>query len=191
MEKMTKSRSNLDILAGFAKEYPVDIKGAARAIGVHVSSDELPDGISGKIQKLEDGSYSITVNRAEPEYRQRFTIAHELGHFMYHRSLIGDGVQDSPAYRAPDESIYENTPLERKHERQANQFAANLLMPRNLIKLIERENVGIDVRELARRLNVSEDAMRVRQGMTRIVYKNLEDEHEDDGLAELTGKPSF
>lgn len=170
MEKAKRPLSNLDILAEFAKEYPVDVIRAANAIGVHVSSDELPIGVSGKIQKQHDGSYSIVVNRDEPGYRRRFTIAHELGHFMYHRSLIGDGVQDSPAYRAPDESVYENTPLERKHERQANQFAANLLMPRKLIQSIENANKGISIGDLARKLDVSEDAMRVRLGKKRVLY---------------------
>lgn len=101
MDNKIQVKSNLDILAEFAADYPVDVAEAARAIGVRVLYDELPDGVSGKIQRDERGGYYIVANRKEPEVRQRFTIAHELGHYIYHRALIGDGISDSPAYRAP------------------------------------------------------------------------------------------
>ena len=87
---------------------------------------------------------------------------------MYHRDLIGDGVQDSPAYRAPDETVYETTPLERMHETQANRFAANLLMPKRLIRKAKKANPDANACELARQFNVSEDAMRIRQGLPRL-----------------------
>lgn len=165
MENRIQIQSNLDILSDYTATYPVDVEGAANAIGVHVLYDALPTGISGKIQRDERGRYYVVANKLEPAVRQRFTIAHELGHYIYHRALIGDGVADSPAYRAPDESIYDTTPLERIHEKQANRFAANLLMPLPLIKQAERDNPGIEVSDLAKLFNVSEDAMRIRKGM--------------------------
>jgi Zn-dependent peptidase ImmA (M78 family) len=165
MDSRIQVKSNLDILGEFAAGYPVDVAGAANAIGVRVLYDALPAGVSGKIQRDERGGYYIVANRAEPEVRQRFTIAHELGHYIYHRTLIGDGVADSPAYRAPDETVYENTPLERFHETQANQFAANLLMPLKLIRKAEQEHPGISVKDLAGLFKVSEDAMRIRKGL--------------------------
>ncbi|MGV0876800.1 ImmA/IrrE family metallo-endopeptidase [Martelella sp. FLE1502] len=165
MDSKIQVKSNLDILADFAADYPVDVAEAANAIGVRVLYDTLPSGISGKIQRDERGGYYIVANTTEPEVRQRFTIAHELGHYIYHRALIGDGIADSPAYRAPDEAIYDETPLERFHETQANQFAANLLMPRKLIRKAEAEHPGADVQQLAKLFKVSEDAMRIRKGM--------------------------
>jgi len=165
MENKIQVRSNLDILARFTASYPVDVAGAASAIGVRVLIDELPLGVSGKIQRDERGGYYIVANKAEPEVRQRFTIAHELGHYIYHRALIGDGIADSPAYRAPDETVYETTPLERVHETQANQFAANFLMPRKLIRQAEAEHPQANVQQLAQLFKVSEDAMRIRKGM--------------------------
>lgn len=165
METKIQIKSNLDTLSEFATQLPVDVKSAAEAIGVRVIIDELPEGVSGKIQRDNEGGYYIVANQNEPPVRQRFTIAHELGHYVYHRSLIGDGVSDSPAYRAPDDSVYDKTPLEPIHERQANQFAANMLMPMAKIREIENQNPNIDVRELAKRFHVSEDAMRIRKGM--------------------------
>ena len=86
-------------------------------------------------------------------------------HYLYHRDLIGDSVADSPAYRAPDDKIYLETPLKRIHETQANQFAANVLMPRDLIATIEARYPGIELPETARRLGVSLPALRVRKGL--------------------------
>lgn len=176
MENKIQIRSNLDVLSEFTETLPVDVKSAAEAIGVRVFFDELPKGVSGKIQKDEKGGYYIVANKDEPNVRQRFTIAHELGHFMYHRSLIGDGVADSPAYRAPDENIYEKTPLEPLHERQANQFAANMLMPLAQIREIEKRHPSITVAELADKFNVSEDAMRIRKGM-KTKRQEMQDSH--------------
>lgn len=175
MDNKIQVKSNLDILAEFAADYPVDVAEAARAIGVRVLYDELPDGVSGKIQRDERGGYYIVANRKEPEVRQRFTIAHELGHYIYHRALIGDGISDSPAYRAPDETVYDRTSLERFHETQANQFAANLLMPRKLIRKAEAEHPGVNVQQLAQLFRVSEDAMRIRKGMPTKKQAALQD----------------
>ena len=174
MDNKIQLKTNLDILSEFSASHPVDVEGAANAIGVRVVYDDLGAGISGKIQRDERGGYYIVANKTEPKVRQRFTIAHELGHYIYHRSLIGDGIQDTPAYRAPDETVYDSTPLERLHEIQANRFAANLLMPRPLVRQAERENPGIGVAELARLFNVSEDAMRIRKGMPTKKQEALE-----------------
>lgn len=175
MDNKIQVKSNLDILSDYTVTYPVDVVGAANAIGVRVLFDELPDGISGKIQRDERGKYYIVANRSEPEVRQRFTIAHELGHYIYHRSLIGDGIADSPAYRAPDETVYERTALERIHETQANQFAANLLMPRKLIRQAEQGHPGATPQRLAQLFNVSEDAMRIRVGLPTRRQAELQD----------------
>ncbi|MEQ8655894.1 MAG: ImmA/IrrE family metallo-endopeptidase [Hyphomicrobiales bacterium] len=157
--------SNLDLIMDFADNIPVDVIAAAEAAGVRVSLGDLPDGVSGKIQRDGAGRYFIVANKNEPPVRQRFTIAHELGHFIYHKSLIGDGVSDTPAYRAPDQTVYDQTPLEPHHEKQANAFAANLLMPRDAIRRYQEGNPDRGVADMARAFNVSEDAMRIRIGM--------------------------
>lgn len=69
----------------------------------------------------------ISVNQFEPEYRQRFTIAHELGHII----LGHEGI----SYRFFDKSNYKNT-IDRMNEISANKFAAELIMPENLVKKV-------------------------------------------------------
>lgn len=154
----------LEILRRFTARAPVDVEGIARALGLDVYRSTFGDQISGMIKKNSDGRYSILVNANDSPERQRFTIAHEIAHYLYHRDLIGDGVADSPAYRAPNPEVYGSTRLQQRHETQANQFAANILMPLELIRSIEGQQPGIDLPGLAKRLKVSLPALRVRKG---------------------------
>ena len=67
------------------------IRGGATA-GFNIGTDRACDG---------DG-YRIVVNSGHNRVRRRFTAAHELGHYVYHRDLIGDGIYDDAAYRTND-----------------------------------------------------------------------------------------
>jgi len=59
-----------------------------------------------------------------------FTLAHELGHFVLNRSLVKNGVDDTTQYRSTPRGEIYNTVIKVEHERQANSFAANFLMPK-------------------------------------------------------------
>lgn len=156
----------LEILRKYTQQAPVDVEAIAAELGIPVLRGFLSADISGVIERGSDGRYRITVNASDSLARQRFTIAHEIAHYLYHRDLIGDGIADSPAYRAPNLEVYANTRIQPKHETQANQFAANILMPLPLIRTLEAENPGISLDALAKRLKVSLPALRVRKGMT-------------------------
>ncbi len=72
----------------------------------------------------------IFVNASDPVVRQRFTAAHELGHFVLHRDEMGGLVS-----RADTTETIELSPSESDtHEVEANQFAAELLMPEAVIR---------------------------------------------------------
>lgn len=113
--------------------------------------------ISGAIQK-DDGAYTILVNEDESDVRIRFTIAHELGHYFLH-------VKDDPrkivvSFRR-DQSARETA---------ANKFAAELLMPKDLIKR-EYSKMVIPVSDtLAKKFNVSKPAMRNRLESLGLMY---------------------
>ncbi|MER8509134.1 ImmA/IrrE family metallo-endopeptidase [Mesorhizobium sp. M0199] len=154
----------LDTIKRYTHTAPVDVEAIASDLGINVVRDRLGPKISGKIQKDSSGRYTIVVNADESPVRQRFTIAHEIAHYLYHRDLIGDGVADSPAYRAPDMAVYGGTQLLPRHETQANQFAANILMPKDLVRVIETKYPGIPLEQLAEKLDVSVPALRVRKG---------------------------
>jgi len=113
--------------------------------------------ISGAIQKRGD-KYTILVNEDDSDVRARFTIAHELGHFFLHmkddpRAIVTSFRRD----RSPRET-------------EANKFAAELLMPRKLVKK-EYEQMVIPVSStLAKRFKVSKPAMCNRLDSLKLTY---------------------
>jgi hypothetical protein len=149
------------IIRAHQKQAPVNVGAIATALGLKVYAAKLPESISGKIvfeerERAERFSgYVIYVNEAEAFERQRFTAAHEIGHFILHRNLIGDGITDDVLYRSK---------LTSPQETEANNFAADILMPWNLINEVSGSGVT-DIRELANRFQVSLTAMSVRLGM--------------------------
>lgn len=155
-------KESLDVIKKHWHSTPVDVLAVARDLGVPVQAEVLPDNISGCIKLAGNGGYFIIVNRTHALVRQRFTVAHELGHFIYHRDLLGRGVGDTRAYRAEGTDL-PNPHITLEHERQANTFAANLLMPKHLIEKLQKEGLHTPA-ELAQKLLVSEQAMRIRLG---------------------------
>lgn len=105
------------------------------------------------------------VAAADPLPRRRFTAAHELGHFVLHRAVMGRFRADTPEMlrEADDE---EGEAL----EREANRFAAELLMPAEVCRaradVLRRDHDccprGVLAYRLASELLVSREAIRYR-----------------------------
>jgi Zn-dependent peptidase ImmA (M78 family) len=152
-----------EILNDVRLSLPVPVKSLPAMLGVKLKAAFLTDGISGMLEKSGD-TFLITVNASDPDTRLRFTMAHELGHYMLHRHLVGTGIDDDRAYRSTEVGKYHNTLIGPKEEREANKFAANLLMPRNAINR-ERAKEGATVKTMARLFGVSEHAMSIRMGV--------------------------
>ncbi|WP_321359575.1 ImmA/IrrE family metallo-endopeptidase [Pseudomonas extremaustralis] len=134
--------------------FPVDPVQIAKILGIDVMTAELPDRVAGAIIKEVDSDPVILLHEADSAPRQRFTCAHELGHYIYRQE--DDGEQ------------YEYVELRGDHSRSgqnaeevyANQFAANLLMPSEAVRSLFREQPSRAV--LALTFGVSDDAMRYR-----------------------------
>lgn len=149
----------VEIIAKHWNARPVPIDTIIREIGLPISYEQLADDISGWIERLPGDGYKIVVNSSHAPTRQRFTAAHELGHYIYHRDLLGEGVGDNRAYRA-EGTNRPNINIRPVHERQANSFAANVLMPRHAIATLSSRATD----EMAKIFHVSEEAMRIRLG---------------------------
>lgn len=137
---------------------PVPVEKIIREMGLTFERKHLDDGISGFIER-NNGSYRIVVNASHAPTRQRFTAAHELGHYLFHKDLLGEGVGDNRAYRS-EGTERPNPNIRLGHERQANSFAANLLMPRHRLLDVDNETTAA----LAARFGVSQAAMKIRLG---------------------------
>jgi Zn-dependent peptidase ImmA (M78 family)/DNA-binding XRE family transcriptional regulator len=134
-------------------ELPIQVDELAATLGALVLPWHFEDALSGLVVELEGGPV-IGINDSHASVRQRFTLAHELGHLLlrhgeqFHLDLSSDAdIGDPPGYQS-------------KAEREANEFAANLLMPAATLRSEFSQHPGIE--HLARRFEVSDLAMRYR-----------------------------
>ena len=106
---------------------PVNVFAIVRNYGLDIAYASFPEyeDVAGFIN-LEDRQ--IVVNDFDSPTRQKFTIAHELGHWIMHRSILETN---------PNQGILLRLPLGRPdpdpREKEANSFAANLLVPDQLL----------------------------------------------------------
>ena len=137
---------------------PVPVEEIAKHFNLRVGKGPSND-FSGLLLR-KNGAALIGVNDTETPQRQRFTIAHELGHFFLH-----------PSKEAFVDYRNSNIPRTPK-EREADVFAAALLMPRKEISrdfkkvtngvAFDEESFKGVVTSLAKKYDVSDEAMRIR-----------------------------
>ncbi|HML91885.1 ImmA/IrrE family metallo-endopeptidase [Methyloceanibacter sp.] len=153
-EKLRKIREHQD-----KNGYPVHVIPLAEALGLNVYFVDWDDSMSGKIER--DGEragpsgYAIYVNKNHHPNRRRFTIAHEIAHFVLHQEEIGDGVFDDAMYRSG---------LPQRAEFEANRLAADILMPWHLLNQA-MATPDYTVASLADHFQVSKSAMSIRLGV--------------------------
>lgn len=140
--------------------WPVQMVPLAERLGLSVyRRSDWPDNISGRIFKSAElggsSGHAIEVNAKHSPVRRRFTIAHEIAHFILHPNLIGDTLYEDGLYRSG---------LSNGIEAQANRLAQRILMPDHLVVDALAE-VGSDPKALARAFEVSEAAMRIKLGL--------------------------
>lgn len=143
------------------REYPVRLGEVAKRLGVKVLLSTLPRGTSGQIGQ-EDGEFVIRINRHEAKHRQRFTLAHELAHYLLHRDkIVAEG--------GWSENVLLRSGQPANIEYEANRLASDLVIPSDQLSAATAEYIGpltsemID--DLARRFGVSTAAMEIKLQM--------------------------
>ena len=131
---------------------PLDVEGVIKKFGIKLVREEMDVDLSGYIEKRHD-TWVIGINKYQTPRRQRFTLAHELAHFLFDRASLETGRHtDSIMLRSEDLNSV---------EQRANEFAADLLMPKE--QFHAKVTAGIrDVSELSEQFDVSEAAIRYR-----------------------------
>ncbi|MCA3006429.1 MAG: ImmA/IrrE family metallo-endopeptidase [bacterium] len=114
---------------------------------IHYRSGDEADGDPNTIYVHGPNEFDIVLPVYSTPRRDRFTIAHELGHYFLHSWM---GKRPLQATRLGSD----------RAEWEANWFAAGLLMPRQEFTAAKREGLSIDA--LAQRFGVSPEAARVR-----------------------------
>lgn len=144
------NKEDIKIIKYNQKSCPVRITAITEEYGIDVYNLSMSSNISGAIIK-EGDKYVIYVNDKHPKNRQRFTIAHEIAHYILHKEKIGDNLTDNAMYRSKLSNVF---------ERQANILASEILMPVNFVMQFIEENKSVS--EMASLFKVSEGAMRIR-----------------------------
>lgn len=131
---------------------PVEPEQIARKIGIRVVPEfQIESGVSGIIS-MEDGKPVIRYDMTDAPVRQRFTIAHEIGHYVGgHLKSLNACFRDTRKSFSTGQTDW--------REAEANNFAAELLVPAKWLKYVIAEKKIHDVTRLANLFNVSEAAM--------------------------------
>jgi len=161
------------IVDKYKSTFPVPVGQIAEELSISVISTlDLPSGMSGSISKEDDG-YIIYVNGSQSLRRQRFTIAHELGHFIKHRDEL-DSTDEilNPTKkvllrRNTSSSSIPNDGIKQR-EVEADQFAGELLMPEITFKdvWVKAQNL----KDVADYFGVSQMAANVRAALLGLGY---------------------
>lgn len=149
----------------------IDVYAIAKMHNVVIEEKKFQDDIAGFIKRGDDNSPTkIFVNGDNIPERKRFTIAHELGHYILHTQDFLH-VDESITVQSIHFRDNESSKATRVKEIEANQFAAELLMPSEEIKKeVIKEMIDNDkslddvVIQLANQYEVSRTAMTIKIG---------------------------
>jgi Zn-dependent peptidase ImmA (M78 family) len=142
---------------------PVPVEDIAGLVGALIHYEPYEGQVSGLVHRQPDNSAVIGVNSSHSITRQRFTIAHEIAHLLLHRNERFHVDERAPiGFRNEESSLATKDP-----EIEANQFAAELLMPAKFLvseikSLPNNMETELAIQELADRFQVSEQAMTLR-----------------------------
>lgn len=145
---------------------PVPIDRIAKAQEAELRYSPLDDELSGMVF-VKDGVCIIGVNSLHHPNRQRFTIAHEIAHLILHKAFITQSVHVDKQFPMLLRSGIASRGVD-KLEVQANNFAAELLIPRYLLDhaLVDKKLADIDddsvVEALAEQFRVSRQMLEIR-----------------------------
>ena len=163
--RIERKASDLLKKYGYYDSIPIDVFGLAQDVGLKLVDHKLSDEISGMLI-WDNGVGSIGYNSTHAQVRQRFTIAHEIGHFVLGHIEDRSVFIDQPN-KQMSTKIFRNQDSakgEKREEIEANSFAAALLMPKVHIK--DRCNnyaiddiAGNDIELLAKDFQVSTQSM--------------------------------
>jgi Zn-dependent peptidase ImmA (M78 family) len=132
-------------------DFPLNVDRVAEYLGLEVTEELMDGDISGYLE-FKAGQWVVGLNALHHRNRQRFTLAHELAHFVLHRNERSSFVDQTFARREGA-----GDPV----ETQADRFAADLLMPEDQVRALVSQGVT-SLKDLAARFQVSQLAMRYR-----------------------------
>lgn len=152
-QSISKAESRL-LELGIADPSEIDVEAIAWDEGIKVQYSDL-SGCEARLVGFGDRGI-VTLRNSSDERRKRFSLAHELGHWNYHRGR---------SFSCRVDEMIDGFSTKPVVEREADEYAANLLMPAYMLKplalKIKRPTFdGID--DLARQFRTSRTATAIR-----------------------------
>lgn len=129
-----KTQAKKILKENFVLEPPVDVYEITRNEGIRVIEEPFPEDyedVSGFIN-IEDDCPVMYINESEPKNRKKFTVAHELGHWVLHEEAIREDTRRAVMFR-----VALGEPNQDLLEKEANAFAAELLVPLDMFEKLE------------------------------------------------------
>lgn len=159
------------------KTVPIPVERIAIALGALVRYWEFEEELSGMVY-IKGSKPVIGINSRHHRNRQRFTVAHEIAHLILHRDTIGDVVHVDRKFNVLMRNADSATGTQRM-EMEANSFAAELLMPTDLlVPMLKKRGFDIDdegpLKDLSRKFQVSKQALEYRI-LNLIHYSSIEE----------------
>ena len=157
-----ENRARRCLLSAGVVDLPIPVDRVATHLGIEIENADLGADCSGVLIRRGDRAV-IGVNSGDFRTRQRFTVAHEIGHFVLHEQQTYVDAEYAVNFRDLESGSGTKT-----EEIEANRFAAALLMPELLVKKefnARRFDLAGDddeLRLLAKKFGVSAQAMAIR-----------------------------
>lgn len=165
MSSQKAKRAAQNILRETNYTIPVDVRRIISHYGIEIIEQPMEENVSG-MMVVKNKRAMIGVNQAHHPNRQRFSLAHELGHYVLHRENQSIFVDASTIFFR-DERAADGTD---QFEIEANTFAAELLMPEQDLRAAVRKPLDAfderAVSKLAIHFGVSVQALTIR--LTRL-----------------------
>lgn len=158
-----------EILAKYSiHEAPVPVEKIVQNLGIELKKEQVDDELSGfLVRDMRQGTAIIGVNAGHPSKRVRFTIAHELGHYLLHEGETVHFDGKSPGLTVVNLRNAKSSEGIDDNEKEANLFAAELLMPADFLERdlhdVSEDFISDDaIQDLAERYEVSVQALTFR-----------------------------
>ncbi|AQV92667.1 ImmA/IrrE family metallo-endopeptidase [Cupriavidus necator] len=140
---------------GISSPSELDVEAIAYDAGMEVRYEEL-DGCEATLVGVRNQAIA-TIRPSGNRGRERFSIGHELGHWNLHRGK---------AFRCRVDDLSENLASDTRLEKEADSYAAHLLMPRSLFDPAIRSGAKVPtfkhIEEVAQAFEVSMAAAVIR-----------------------------
>lgn len=145
-------------LAGIT-EAPVDLEKIAKVLNIKIVHYDFPDKRRGMVY-MDNEIKAIGVNKNNPVAMQRFTIAHEFGHYLNGHAHYSKIYEEDEKYKFSDPHF--------QQEKEADGFAAEMLMPKKFL-LKDLQEFGLDTKKLIEKYQVSEQALHIRLSALHLI----------------------